>query len=49
MDSPDILMTDPMAIARSMKLRYVKAGTPGYARLRQGKDFTYTMCRATSY
>ncbi len=34
-------MTDPVAIARSMKLRYVKAGTPGYARLRQGNDFIY--------
>lgn len=34
-------ITDPVAIARSAKLRYVKADTPGYARKRKGKNFIY--------
>ncbi|SEW05740.1 DNA topoisomerase IB [Chitinophaga arvensicola] len=34
-------ITDPVAIARSAKLRYVKADSPGYARKRKGKAFIY--------
>ncbi|WP_211324855.1 DNA topoisomerase IB [Chitinophaga skermanii] len=34
-------ITDPVAIAKSAKLRYVKPGTPGYKRIRKGKDFVY--------
>ncbi|MEZ2441366.1 DNA topoisomerase IB [Chitinophaga sp. RCC_12] len=35
------LITDPVAVARSVKLRYVKADAPGYTRVRKGKDFIY--------
>lgn len=34
-------ITDPVAVARSVKLRYVKGNAPGYTRVRKGKDFIY--------
>lgn len=33
--------TDPAAIARIVKLRYVKASMPGYSRIKKGKYFHY--------
>jgi len=34
-------ITDPVAVARSVKLRYVKTDLPGYTRMRKGKNFIY--------
>lgn len=34
-------ITDPIAVAKSVKLRYVKANTPGFTRQRKGKSFVY--------
>ncbi|MBC9933702.1 DNA topoisomerase IB [Chitinophaga qingshengii] len=35
------LITDPVAVAKAVKLRYVKAGAPGYARIRTKDGFVY--------
>jgi DNA topoisomerase-1 len=35
------ILTDPQAAARAIKLRYVRAGAPGYTRVKNGKGFTY--------
>ena len=34
-------ITDPVAVARSAKLRYVRADMPGYTRARKGGEFIY--------
>lgn len=41
MGSTDIL-TDPVAAARAIRLRYIKAGTPGYTRVKNGHGIGYT-------
>ncbi|ASZ10592.1 DNA topoisomerase IB [Chitinophaga pendula] len=41
MDNLSAIITDPVAAARAIKLRYVKAGTTGYSRQRHGKEFHY--------